>query len=122
VDLPFSRDERQGRRLAAAFSERRAAEAQREELLRQLRAGLDAEYSQWTELSRRIELYDERILTQAADNARASLVAYQSDAADFANVMRAYIDDLNARVELTRLEVERAKSYAALDSIGGISR
>jgi outer membrane protein TolC len=122
MDLPFARDKRQGRQLAAAFSQRRAAEASRRELLRRLQARLDAEYSQWTELSRRIELYETQILAQAGDNARASLVAYQSDAADFANVMRAYIDGLNARVELTRLEVERAKSYAILAGIGGFTR
>ena len=122
MDLPFARDKRQGRQLAAAFSERRAAEASRQELLRRLQSRLDAEYSQWTELSRRIELYESRILAQAGDNARASLVAYQSDAADFANVMRAYIDDLNARVELTRLEVERAKSYATLAGLGGLTQ
>ena len=122
VDLPFFRDERQGRRLAAAFSERRAAEASKEELLRRLNSRLEAEYARWTELSRRIDLYEEQILTQAGANAQASLVAYQSDAADFSNVMRAYIDDLNARVDHTRLQVERAKSFATLANLGGIPR
>lgn len=122
MDLPFFKDERQGRRLAAAFSERRAAEASREELLRRLNSRLEAEYVRWTELSRRIDLYEEQILTQVGANAQASLVAYQSDAADFANVMRAYIDDLNARVEHTRLQVERAKSFATLANLGGIPR
>ena len=122
MDLPFFKDERQGRRLAAAFSERRAAEASREELLRRLNSRLEAEFVRWTELSRRIDLYENQILTQAGANAQASLVAYQSDAADFANVMRAYIDDLNARVEHTRLQVERAKSFATLANLGGIPR
>jgi outer membrane protein TolC len=122
MDLPFGRDDRQGRHLAAAFSERRAAEASKDELLRRLSSRLDAEYSQWSELSRRIDLYEQQILSQAGDNARASLVAYQSDAADFANVMRAYIDDLDTRVEYTRLVVERAKSFAALANLGGFPR
>lgn len=122
MDLPFFQENRQDRRLAAAFSERRAAEASKTELLRRLNSRLEAEYSQWTELSRRIELYDEQILALAGDNAQASLVAYQSDAADFANVMRAYIDDLNERVEYTRLQVEQAKSYGVLANLGGIPR
>jgi outer membrane protein TolC len=122
MDLPFFKDERQGRRLSAAFSERRAAEASKEELLRRLNSRLEAEYARWTELSRRIDLYEEQILTQASANAQASLVAYQSDAADFSNVMRAYIDDLNARVEHTRLQVDRAKSFASLANLGGIPR
>ena len=122
MDLPFFQENRQDRRLASAFSERRAAEASKTELLRRLNSRLEAEYSQWTELSRRIELYEQQILAQAGDNAQASLVAYQSDAADFANVMRAYIDDLNARVEYTRLQVEQAKSFGVLANLGGIPR
>lgn len=119
MDLPFGRENRQGRRLAAAFSERRAAEASKDELLRRMSSRLHSEYAQWNELTRRIALYEQQILSQSGDNARASLVAYQSDAADFANVMRAYIDDLNARVEFTRLRVERAKRYAQLANLGG---
>ncbi len=122
MDLPFFKGERQGRRLAAAFSERRAAEGSKEELLRRLNSRLEAEYGRWAELSRRIDLYEEQILTQVSANAQASLVAYQSDAADFANVMRAYIDDLNTRVEHTRLQVDRAKSFATLANLGGIPR
>jgi outer membrane protein TolC len=122
MDLPFGRAKRQGRQLSAAFSERRAAEASKSELIRRLNSRVEAEYARWTELSRRIELYETQILTQAAANAQASLVAYQSDASDFANVMRAYIDDLNARVEHTKLQVERAKSYAVLANLGGFPR
>ena len=106
----------------AAFSERRAAEASKTELLRRLNSRLGAEYARWNELSRRIVLYEQQILTQAAANAQASLVAYQSDTSDFSNVMRAYIDDLNARVEHTNLLVARAKSFAALANLGGIPR
>jgi len=122
MDLPFFRENRQDRRLAAAFSERRSATASKQELLRRLNSRLKAEYAQWTELSRRIDLFETRILTQAGSNAQASLVAYQSDAADFADVMRAYIDHLNARVDHTRLQVERAKSFATLANFGGIPR
>jgi len=122
MELPFFQENRQDRRLAAAFSERRSASAAKQELLRRLNSRLEAEYAQWTELSRRIDLFESRILMQAGSNAQASLVAYQSDAADFADVMRAYIDDLNARVDHTRLQVERAKSFATLANLGGIPR
>ncbi len=36
--------------------------------------------------------------------------------------MRAYIDDLNARLEHLRLEVDRAKSYAVLANLGGLGQ
>jgi len=120
MDMPFFRKNRQDRKLAAALSERRAESASKDELFRRLNSRLEAEYIQWTELSRRIDLYEDRILIKASQNAQASLIAYESDAAPFADVMRAYIDDINSRVEHTRLQVERAKSYARLANLGGI--
>jgi len=122
MDLPFFGDKRQDSKLAAAFSERRAASASREELLRRLNSRLQAEYGQWTELTRRIELYEQQILTQASENAQASLIAYQSDTADFAEVMRASIDDLNTQIDHIRLQVKRAQSFAVLANLGGIPR
>jgi hypothetical protein len=50
------------------------------------------------------------------------LLAYQSDAGDFADVMRGYIDDLDTRLELVRLQVERAQTYAVLANLGGMPR
>ncbi len=84
--------------------------------------GVRTEQAQYSVLSRRIELYERQILSQARDHARASLVAYQSDTADFADVMRGYIDDLNTRVDYIRLQVEQAQSYAAIANLGGFPR
>ncbi len=122
VDLPLFRKNRQDRTLAAALSERRAADESREELLRRLSSRLDAEYALWQDLSRRIDLYDRLILNQAEDKAQASLSAYQSEAGDFADVMRGYIDDLNTRLAYIRLQVERVQSYAVLANLGGLPR
>lgn len=122
MDLPLFRKNRQDRRLAAALSERRAATASREQLLRRLRSQLDGEHARWHELTRRIELYDKQILSQSNNHARAALASYQSDAADFADVMRGFIDDLNTRVAYIRLQVDRAQSYAVLANLGGFPR
>lgn len=122
VDLPFFSDNRQDRRLAAALGERSAAAQSQAELEARLGSELDAEYARWSDLSRRLELYEDRILDQSRQQAEAALRAYQSDSGDFADVMRAYIDELNARLEHLRLEVDRAKSYAVLANLGGIER
>jgi len=37
-------------------------------------------------------------------------------------VMRAYVDDLNTRIDHIHLQVQRAQSYAALASLGGLPR
>ena len=121
-DLPFFRSKRQDRSLRAALSEKRAAVQSREEVLRRLNSQLDAEYVRWQDLGRRLDLYERLILSVSADNAKAALAAYQSEAGDFADVMRGYVDDLNTRLDYIRLQKERAQSFAMLANLGGIPR
>ena len=121
-DLPFFRSKRQDRSLGAALSQRRAADQSREEVLRRLSSQLKSEHVRWRDLGRRLDLYERTILSISSDNAVAALVAYQSDAGDFAEVMRAYLDDLNTRTDYIRLQVERAQSFAMLANLGGIPR
>lgn len=120
VDLPFFAKNRQDRKLAAALGERRAAESTLAETRARLASEMSSEYARWTDLTRRIALYDAQILDQSKGRAQAALLAYQSDAGDFSDVMRAWIDDLNIRIEYIRLEVERAQSYAVLANLGGL--
>ena len=120
VDLPFFRKNRQDRRFAAALSERRAAVESREELLRRLESQLETELARWRELDRRLDLYEQRILVLADDQASAALDAYRSDAGDFADVMRGVIDRLNAQLDVVRLQSERAQSYAVIANLGGL--
>lgn len=122
VSLPFFRKTAVDGTLSAALQERSAARADRERLLREMQSRLASDYARWQELTRRLALYDADILDKAKDNAAASMLAYQSDEGDFAEVMRAYVDDLNTRIDHIRLQVERAKSYAALANLGGLPR
>ncbi|MGB5720921.1 MAG: TolC family protein [Woeseiaceae bacterium] len=122
VDLPFFRKKSVDSTLSAALHERSAAISSREQSSRGLQGQLLAEHARWRNLTRRVSLYDARILDQARDNAEASMLAYQSDRGDFADVMRAYIDNLNTRIEHIRLQVERAQSYAVLANLGDLPR
>jgi len=122
LELPFFQKNRQDRKLSAALAERSAAEYKKDQLLRQMSSQLDAEFTQWTDLTRRVDLYESRILSLSEDQAQAALLAYQSEAGDFADVMRGYIDDLNTRLDHVRLQVERGQSYAVLANLGGLSR
>jgi outer membrane protein TolC len=122
VDLPFfSRDSLDGT-LAAALGERAAVRSTREQSLREFRSRLDIEYAHWQQLSHRVALYDERIVKQTEEHARAALLAYQNDRSDFGDVMRAYIDNLNTRIDAVRLQVDRAQSHAVLANLGGFPR
>jgi len=122
VDLPFFSKTSVDSTLSAALQDRTAALAEKERLLRSLESRLVAEYARWQELSRRLDLYEQRILVQAGDHAQATLLAYQNDRGDFADVMRGYIDDLNTRIDYVRLNVEREQAYAMLANLGGLPR
>ncbi len=122
IDLPFFRKRSIDSSLSAALSERSAAKSDRERMHRTLRGQLAAEYSHWSESNRRLALYESRILAQSKSHAESSMLAYQSDHGDFADVMRANIADLNTRIDYVRLQVERAQSYATLANLGGFPR
>jgi outer membrane protein TolC len=122
MDLPFFGKNRQDRTLAAALRDRSASQYEKTELLRRLTSQLDSEYARWQDLTRRVALFESEILELSDSQAQAALLAYQSDAGDFADVMRGYIDDLNTRLDHVRLKVERGQSYAALANLGGLSQ
>lgn len=121
VGLPMFRKRSVDSTLTAALQQRSAAKSSQQRLERELGRQLEAEHAQWHELTRRLELYDAQILSQARDQADAALLAYQSDAADFADVMRAYISYLNTRIDYLRLRIDRAQSYAVLANLGGLT-
>lgn len=122
VDMPFFRRKSIDSTLSAALQEKSAALADKQVLTRGLESRLRNEHARWQERSHRLTLYEERVLIQASDHAQATLLAYQSDRSDFADVMRSYIDDLNTRIDYLRLQVEREQSFALLANLGGIPR
>ena len=122
MDLPFFGKNRQDRTLASALRERSASQYEKTELQRRLTSQLNSEYARWQDLNRRVALFESTILDLSESQAQAALLAYQSDAGDFADVMRGYVDDLNTRLDHVRLQVERAQSYAMLASLGGLPR
>jgi len=122
VGLPFFSKRAVDGTLTAALSERSVARSELERTRRALQSQLLAAHSRWTELTKRLSLYDERILDKSREHAEAALLAYQSDRGDFADVMRGFIDDLDTRNSYLRLQVERAQAYAVLANLGGLSK
>lgn len=119
VDLPVFRNKRQDRELSASQHELQAAQYARDERLRQLRQQLDGDYVQWQRLTRRAALYTNTLLAQASENARATLLAYQNDAADFAALIRARITELDTQLQGLRIRVDQAKAQSRLLYLAG---
>lgn len=115
MDLPFFTAKRQDKRVSAAAERVAVEEAARLLAIRKLRSMQRDAFERANQLEQQITLYRESLLTQMAYLAEAAQVAYASDQADFAEVMRARIAQLNARIEMARLETERQKTAAQLE-------
>ncbi len=115
VDLPLFTRNRQDRKVQAAVASTDALEQQRLLLLRNLRSDWEKARENLQSLDERVARYRNEILPQMADQAEAALTAYTNDDGDFAEVMRARIAELNASIELLRLQVARLKNIAQLN-------
>lgn len=114
-DLPLFTNSRQDPALESASARAAASRTDRALALRRLRAGFEAERARLGQLDVRLALYRDRLLAQMHDQSEAALSAYTADDGDFAEVVRARIDELNARVEALGLRVERQRSIARLN-------
>jgi outer membrane protein TolC len=114
VDLPLFRDNRQLKTIEAAASRVEAADSERRLKLNQLQALEREALATHQRLAEQARLYTDTLLPQYVTLTQAALNAYASDQADFADVMRAHIAQLNARVDLVRVESEQAKANAQL--------
>ena len=121
LSVPLFPSNRQDRRLRAAQRQRSAAVAVRDDVRRLLAADLEREHGRWTHLGDQLTLYRSAVLPQARATADSALAAYRSEAADFADVMRSYINDLEVRLAHIRLRVERYRSQAELAYLGGFA-
>ncbi|WP_018624937.1 TolC family protein [Kangiella aquimarina] len=106
-DLPIFTDNLQDKEVSAAVSRAEAIRTERQLLVRKLIAELDTAISQLNRLNERQKLYVQELLPQMAEQAEASLTAYNNDDGDFAEAVRARIAELNAKIEALEISVER---------------
>ncbi|MGE6512904.1 TolC family protein [Vreelandella aquamarina] len=108
-DLPVFTENRQDKNVAAAASRHEAVRYERETLVRELIAQLETNWVKLARLDERLTLYTQRLLPELSEQAEASLNAYNNDDGDFAEAVRARIDETNASVELIGLKAQRLK-------------
>ena len=114
-DLPIFTTSRQDKRLQSAIASGEASRTDRALKLRSMMAGFEAQRSRLQGLESRRKLYRSRLLQELQDQTDASLAAYTNDDGDFAEVVRAHIDMLNARIEALHIETERLKTISQLN-------
>lgn len=114
-DLPIFTANRQDKEVSAAIGHAEAVRTEKQLLIRSLLAGLETASAQLARLDERHALYSDQLLPQMAEQAEASLTAYNNDDGDFAEAVRARIAELNARIEALAIQVERQKTIAQIN-------
>ena len=106
---------RQDKEVSAAVNRTEAIKTEKHLLGRRLMAELETASVQLARLDERQALYTDQLLPQMAEQAEASLSAYNNDDGDFAEAVRARIAELNAKIDALAIAVDRQKTIAQIN-------
>ncbi len=84
-------------------------------LARELLSKLINAYARYKGASKRAEIYSLKILPQMSQQSDAAINAYTNDKGDFAEVVRAEIAQLDAKITLLKIEVSKRKALAEMN-------
>lgn len=113
-DLPLFSENRQRKLQQAQEFQLQSINLQRDALLRQLRSDFLRLRTDLEILDQRDDLYRDTLVPQAAQQSQAALQSYQSGSGSFADVMQAYMEQLNTSLELQRIQTDSLKTQAEL--------
>jgi len=119
VDIPLFTENRQDKNVVAHEESANVARYSRDDRLRVLKKMLEKDRAIYKRLAEREVLYKNKLINSAANNAKASLNAYQSGVTEFTTLMRAGITELDVRLENLRIQVDRLRTQARLLYITG---
>jgi outer membrane protein TolC len=114
-DLPLFTSSRQDQQLQSAIADSEAIRTEKMLALRAMVARFETGYARLQRLEQRQQLYRDRMLPQMQQQAEASLSAYTRDDGDFAEVVRARIAVLNARIEALDIDIARLQTITELN-------
>lgn len=114
-DLPVFTRNRQDKRTQAAKADLEEVKTEKVLLLRKLKSQWYTTEAKFLRLREREALFNQRLLKEMADQAEAALSAYTHDDGDFAEVVRARIAELNARIDSLNIVVDTQKTLAELE-------
>lgn len=114
IGLPFFTANRQDRGIAAASNQLNEADQRREDWLKQHRAEITLNVSDWNRLQQRFLRYDSVILPQAQNRLDAALAAYSAGQGTLAAVLDARRSLLDIRMQRLDLETDSARHQISL--------
>ena len=114
LDLPLFTDQRQDKQKLSKEWNYQSQKDQRNATLRKMAADLYQLKEDQRLLEKRLVIYRDQLLPQVQQRSDAALQAYQSDSGQFSNLMQAYIESLNIKLEETRIVIDRLKTQAQI--------
>ena len=114
VSLPLFSSTRQDKSVQGAVYRKESQKNVHQDTLRQMVGEVQTLLRRLLQTEEQLELFDDEILTKATLHAESSLNAYQADAADFSDVMRAFISEQGDRLDYARLQTERLQLVSDL--------
>ncbi|WP_282176431.1 TolC family protein [Vibrio nereis] len=119
LDVPLFTGNRQDRSLSSAQYQVGASQAQKDTLLKQLNAKVNALTLERDKLKQRLSRYQSTLIPQASDRIKAVERGYQNNTAQFNDVILATTDELALKLEhqrlLTDLNIINSNLAALLD-------
>ncbi|MEC7941438.1 MAG: TolC family protein [Pseudomonadota bacterium] len=119
MDIPLFTDNRQDKNVAAAQYQVGAAQYQKDTLIAQMNAQVNALMTDRMNFTERIERYQERLLPQSKVRIEAVERGYQNNTTQLADVISASNDELALQVELARLITDLNQTNSKLASLLG---
>lgn len=119
MDIPLFTGNRQDKNLSSAQYQVGAAQYQKDTLLAQLNAQVNALVTDRVNLEERIKRYQDRLLPQVTDRIEAVERGYQNNTTQFGDVITASTDELALKIELSRLVTDFNQTSSKLASLLG---
>lgn len=121
VSMPWFAKRQNQEYVAAARALENAAEQVRLGLLRDMHTDVAKAYGDWQASSERLMLLRDAIVPQSESHAKAVLQAYQNKEGSYTDVLLSYVDEVDAKLDLHRVTIERLQAWAKIDSLNGRS-
>ncbi len=115
VELPLFSNVRQDQQVAASSQQLRRSKTEKRLLAKAMLSNIEQLWQKHLGLRQRKQLYTDSLLTQLHDQAEAALTAYTNDDGGFAEVVRARIAELNAKLAVLQIDVDAHKTLARLN-------
>ena len=115
VSLPLFSSSAQDAQVSAAKLHTEAIRTEKLLLIKELMANLQSAYAEYYGLRERAQVYQQQILPKVQQQAQATLNAYTNDTGDFAEVVRAKIDELDTQITLLNINVKQRVALYKMD-------